>query len=70
LAAARPADSGRQVKKLHRFRKEESGQGMTEYALILAGIAMVVLVAVLALGQQLDNFFTGVSEQISLLFGS
>ena len=36
---------------------EESGQGMAEYGLILAGIAVVVMVAITALGGRLTGLF-------------
>lgn len=51
------------------LKKEECGQGMVEYGLILAGIALVVLVAVFALGQQIAAFFTGVGDKITELSG-
>jgi pilus assembly protein Flp/PilA len=57
------------MKKLNGFKKEESGQGMVEYALIIAGIALLALIAVFALGQQITNFFTGVGDKIIELNG-
>ncbi|PTL39143.1 Flp family type IVb pilin [Alkalicoccus saliphilus] len=35
---------------------EEEGQGMAEYALILAGVAIAVIVALIALGEEITNF--------------
>ncbi|MGE5390085.1 MAG: Flp family type IVb pilin [Deltaproteobacteria bacterium] len=35
----------------------EEGQGMAEYGLILAGIAVVVMVAITALGGRLTGLF-------------
>ena len=37
--------------------EEESGQGMVEYALILAFIALVVIGAVSGVGQKLVQFY-------------
>jgi pilus assembly protein Flp/PilA len=48
---------------LKRLVKEEEGQGMTEYALILAAIAIVVVVAYKTLG-------TAISEKVGEISGS
>ncbi len=40
---------------LDESRKEESGQGLAEYALILALIAIVAIVALLFLGGQISD---------------
>ena len=40
---------------------EEQGQGMAEYGLILAGVAVVVLGAVFALGGRISTLFQGIS---------
>lgn len=45
--------------------KEESGQGMVEYGLIIAGIAIVVMVAIFALGPQISALFTQVGTKLS-----
>lgn len=44
-----------------RLLKSEEGQGMAEYGLILAGIAVVVIVAIVALGGRLTDLFEGIS---------
>jgi pilus assembly protein Flp/PilA len=36
---------------------EEEGQGMAEYALILAGVAIAVIVALIALGDEITTSF-------------
>ncbi|WP_147803222.1 Flp family type IVb pilin [Alkalicoccus halolimnae] len=36
---------------------EEEGQGMAEYALILAGVAVVVIAVIMTLGDTIANFF-------------
>ena len=38
-----------------RFRRDEDGQGLAEYALILALIAIVAIVALLYLGTQISD---------------
>lgn len=39
----------------------QSGQGMVEYALILALVALIVIVALIATGGQLINLFSNIS---------
>ncbi|MGI6452356.1 MAG: Flp family type IVb pilin [Syntrophomonadaceae bacterium] len=46
------------IKKLAR---DEKGQGMAEYGLILAGIAVVVMVAIQALGGRLTTLFDSIT---------
>ena len=41
---------------------DESGQDLAEYALLLAFIAIVVAVGVVALGDNLTDFFTDVGN--------
>lgn len=54
------------MKKLMNWLKnEESGQGMVEYGLILALIAVVVIVAVTAIGGNLKTMFQGVADEIA-----
>ncbi len=45
---------------LKRLALEEEGQGMAEYGLILAGIAVVVIVAITALGTRLTDLFDSI----------
>jgi pilus assembly protein Flp/PilA len=40
---------------LHRLRSDEDGQGLAEYALILALIAIVAIVALLYMGSQVSD---------------
>lgn len=49
---------------LRSFLKDESGQGMVEYALIIALIAVVVIAVVAALGTSISDVFTGSSEAL------
>lgn len=49
---------------INRFRKEENGQGMVEYGLIIAGIAIVVMVVIFTLGDQIAALFNQVVGQL------
>ena len=50
---------------LKKFFKDESGQGMVEYALIIALIAVVVIVAVTALGGGSKDTFNGAKDELN-----
>jgi len=43
----------------------EEGQGMAEYGLILAGVALLAIVAVFLLGPQIANLLNKVSASLS-----
>ncbi len=45
---------------MQRLVREESGQGMTEYGLILALVAVVVIGALVAMGNELKTIFGNV----------
>lgn len=47
------------------FAAEEEGQGMVEYALILAFIALVAIGALEIVGTSVTNSYKDVSEKIS-----
>ena len=49
---------------LKKFLMDENGQGMVEYGLILALIAVVVIVALTALGPKIKGIFNGVAHKI------
>ena len=49
---------------LKRFFKDESGQGMVEYALIIALIAIVVIATLTALKGGIDKVFTKSSTEL------
>lgn len=51
---------------LTRVGFHQSGQGMVEYALILALVALVVIVALIATGGQLVNTFSNISATLCL----
>lgn len=48
------------LKKLKELVKKEDGQGMAEYGLILAGVAVLVIVVIYALGDRLVELFRSV----------
>ena len=49
---------------LKKFFKNESGQGMVEYGLIIAVVALVVVGGLALLGDDLTAMFTGVSAKL------
>jgi len=46
--------------------KDEEGQGLVEYALILVLIAIAVIVILGVMGGQIDNIFSTVSSALSM----
>ncbi len=46
------------------FRSDEEGQGLAEYALILALIAIVAIVALLFLGGQISKILSTVGSSV------
>ncbi|MBI3745419.1 MAG: Flp family type IVb pilin [Chloroflexi bacterium] len=46
------------------FRSEEEGQGLAEYALILALIAIVAIVALIFLGSQVSKILSTVGSSV------
>ena len=54
------------MKKILKWLKnEESGQGMVEYGLILALIAVVVIAALTVLGKKVENVFENVNKSLN-----
>ncbi len=51
---------------MKRFLSNESGQGVVEYGLIIALIVMVVIVGLTVLGTKASDFFTGVSDILTI----
>ncbi|MBO1265978.1 Flp family type IVb pilin [Proteiniclasticum sp. SCR006] len=49
---------------LKRLWNDEEGQGMVEYGLIIALVAIVVIVALTAVGGSLDKIFTDISTEL------
>jgi len=48
------------------FWKNEAGQGMVEYGLIIALVAVVVIVGLTALGGQANTLFSGISGKLTM----
>ncbi len=48
-----------------RFLRNDQGQGLVEYALIIAVIAIAVIVAMLFLRDQLSNLFSNVGNNLT-----
>lgn len=51
--------------KLMGLIKDEAGQGMTEYGLIIALIAVVAIGIITTMGGQISNIFTNASTKIT-----
>jgi len=50
---------------LSNFIHEENGQGLVEYALIIAVIAIAVIVAMIFLRDQLSNIFSNIGNNLT-----
>jgi pilus assembly protein Flp/PilA len=48
------------------FKGRQSGQGMVEYALILALVALIVIVALIATGGQIINLYSNIIRTMCL----
>lgn len=53
------------MNKFRDFLKDEEGQGMVEYGLLIGLIAIVVVVALVILGPKIAGLFNKVSNQLS-----
>jgi pilus assembly protein Flp/PilA len=49
---------------VHRFLAREEGQGLAEYALILALIAIIAIIALIFLGGQVQTLLSNVGNSI------
>lgn len=47
------------------LKNEESGQGMVEYGLIIAVVAVVALVGLKVMGGNLNTFFNGLAGEVT-----
>jgi len=54
------------MKRIVTFFKSERGQGMVEYGLIIALVAVVVIAALVILGPKIALMFTTVSTKLSV----
>ena len=48
------------------FGEDERGATAIEYGLIAAGIAIVIIAAIFAIGDELNNLFLGIANDVSL----
>jgi pilus assembly protein Flp/PilA len=48
-----------------RFLREDDGQGLVEYALIIAVIAIAVIVAMIFLRGQIQNIFSNIGNNLT-----
>ena len=48
-----------------RFMRDEEGQGLVEYALIIAVIAIAVIVAMVFLRDQISNIFSNIGNNLT-----
>lgn len=45
--------------------RDEDGQGLVEYGMIIAGIALAAIAAIWLLGPQIANFFTNIGTKLA-----
>jgi pilus assembly protein Flp/PilA len=50
---------------MSRFVRDESGQGLVEYALIIAVIAIAVIVAMIFMRDQISNVFSNIGNNLT-----
>ena len=53
------------LKTLDRLHRDEAGQGLVEYALILALVAFAAVIAMQTLAQDINNAFLGIGLMLS-----
>jgi pilus assembly protein Flp/PilA len=59
----------RLVRHLKRFYRETDGQGLAEYALIIALIAIIAIVALLFMGSQVSDKLSVIGSTIQSVSG-
>jgi pilus assembly protein Flp/PilA len=52
------------LKSVYRLHKDEAGQGLVEYALILALIAFAAVIAMQTLAKDINNAFVGIGSML------
>ncbi len=55
-------------RKLRKYVSDDSGATAIEYGLIAAGIAVAIIAAVFAIGDELNNFFVAVQTKLATSF--
>ena len=53
------------MQNLARFLRDDDGQGLVEYALIIAVIAIAVIVAMIFLRDQITNIFSNIGNNLT-----
>ncbi|MDX5474258.1 MAG: Flp family type IVb pilin [Bacillaceae bacterium] len=53
------------MNQIKRFFKEEEGQGMTEYGLILGLVALGAIAGLIFLGDEVTKIFENIKEALS-----
>ena len=53
------------LKSLNRLHRDEAGQGLVEYALILALVAFAAVIAMKTLATDINNAFTGIGALLT-----
>ena len=61
----RRTKEGGQTVDLQKFFSDEDGQGLVEYALIIAVIAIAVIVAMIFLRGQIQNIFSNIGNNLT-----
>lgn len=51
--------------EIQRFLRDDDGQGLVEYALIIAVIAIAVIVAMIFLRGQIQNIFSNIGNNLT-----
>jgi len=62
LTARAPAQGGKQMREL--MKRADRGQGLVEYALIIALVAVVVIAALVLLGPAISSIFVNISSAL------
>jgi pilus assembly protein Flp/PilA len=55
----------REVTRVGKWRRDDDGQGLVEYALIIAVIAIAVIVALVFLREQIQNIFSNIGNNLT-----
>ena len=63
--AEAPPEKGGNSVEIQRFLREDEGQGLVEYALIIAVIAIAVIVAMIFLRGQITNIFSNIGNNLT-----
>jgi pilus assembly protein Flp/PilA len=65
LPRIRGATKGGEAVDIRSFIRDDAGQGLVEYALIIAVIAIAVIVAMIFLRGQVQNIFSNIGNNLT-----